>query len=265
MGQFILQERRDQVLIIRLNRPDRLNAWHAPMRDELVTAFIAANRDEAVRAVVLTGSGDQAFSAGQDLSETEQFDADRAVEWLAEWRTLYGSIRDMDKPVVAALNGVAAGSAFQVALLTDIRVGHAGSRMGQPEIDSGIPSTLGPWLMWDSLGWSRTVELTLTGRMMDGEECHRLGLIHELVSPDQVLPRAIEIAQQLAAKPPIAMKLNKQHFRTLTQAGFQAAEEAGVRIQREAFASGEPQTAMAQFFAERAARKQQSGNPPTSG
>lgn len=255
MGEFIREERHGDVLIIVLNRPERLNAWHAPMRDELVAAFRAANHDDAVRAVVLTGTGDQAFSAGQDLSETEQFDADRAVEWLEEWRTLYGSIRAMDKPVVAALNGVAAGSAFQVALLTDIRVGHRGSRMGQPEIDSGIPSTLGPWLMWDSLGWSRTVELTLTGRMMDGEECHRLGLVHYLVPAAEVLPRAIAVARELAAKPPVAMRLNKQRFRELTEAGFQEAEAAGARIQREAFASGEPQAEMAKFFAERKARK----------
>ena len=255
MAQFILEERHDDVLVIRLNRPERLNAWHAPMRDELVAAFRAANQDDMVRAVVLTGTGNHAFSAGQDLSETEQFDADRAIEWLEEWRILYGSIRDMDKPVVTALNGVAAGSAFQVALLTDIRVGHTGSLMGQPEIDSGIPSTLGPWLMWDSLGWSRTVELTLTGRLMDGEECHRLGLIHYLVPEDQVLARAVELAQELAAKPPMAMKLNKQHFRALTEAGFQKAESAGARIQCEAFASGEPQAAMGRFFAERAERK----------
>lgn len=251
---YITVELADGVLVVTLNRPERMNAWHAPMRDELVAAFRAANQDDEVRAVVLTGAGERAFSAGQDLSETQQFDAERAVAWMGEWRDLYGSIREMDKPVVAALNGVAAGSAFQVALLTDVRVGHAGSSMGQPEIDSGIPSTLGPWLMWDTIGRSRTVELTLTGRMMDGEECHRLGLIHYLVPRDEVLAKALEVARALAAKPPIAMKLNKRHFRELTEAGFRQAEEAGERIQREAFATGEPQASMAAFFAERAER-----------
>lgn len=251
---FITAELTDGVLIVTLNRPERMNAWHAPMRDELIAVFQAANQDDAVRAVVLTGAGDRAFSAGQDLAETQQFDAARAMAWISEWRALYGAIRELDTPVVAALNGVAAGSAFQVALLADIRVGHAGSTMGQPEIDSGIPSTLGPWLMWDAIGRSRTVELTLTGRMMDGEECYRLGLIHYLVPPDEVLVRALEVARALAAKPPVAMRLNKRHFRALTEDGFRQAEEAGARIQREAFATGEPQAAMAAFFAEQARR-----------
>src|SRR6185312_8807922 len=256
MYQFICFERRDEIAIITLNRPERFNAWHSPMRTEVASAFRESNADPEIRAVVITGSGDDAFSAGQDLAETQQFDAERAVEWMGEWRAMYGAIREMDKPVVAALNGVAAGSAFQVALLCDIRVGHAGSNMGQPEINSGIPSTLGPWLMQDMLGHSRTIELTLTGRMMDGVECHALGLIHRLVPPDAVLTTAIEIARDLANKPPIAMKLNKRHFRHVTEDGFAAAELAGEQIQHEAFASGEPQAAMEQFFAERRARKQ---------
>lgn len=254
--EFIKVERDGEVAIVTLNRPDRYNAWHAPMRIELADAMRALNADEKVRAIVLTGAGDKAFSAGQDLAETQQFDAERGVQWMEEWRNLYGAIRELDKPLVGALNGVAAGSAFQVALLCDIRVGHPGSSMGQPEINSGIPSTMGPWLMWDSIGRSRAIELTLTGRVMAGEECHRIGLIHHLVPREQVMAKAMEVARDLAAKPPLAMRLNKRRFRAVTEAGFQEAEEAGKVIQREAYGSGEPQAMMAQFFAERQARKQ---------
>ena len=104
------------------------------------------------------------------------------------------------KPLVGALNGVAAGSAFQVALQTDVRVGHEGTRMGQPEINSGIPTVLGSWLMIDRLGLSRTIELTLTGRMMEGRECHDIGLIHYLVPADQVLAKAKEVARDARRK-----------------------------------------------------------------
>jgi enoyl-CoA hydratase/carnithine racemase len=255
MYDFLIVERRDAVETVTLNRPEVLNAWHAPMRVELAKALEAANEAEAVRAVVLTGSGERAFSAGQDLSETKGFAGERAQAWIEEWRRLYAAIRGMRKPLIAALNGVAAGSAFQVALQCDIRVGHRGSRMGQPEINSGIASTLGPWLMKEMLGLSRMVELTLTGRMMDGEECHRIGLIHHLVEPQEVRPRAMAIAGELAAKPPVAMRLNKQRFAEMTQAGFEDALAAGSRIQREAYESGEPQRMMEAFFAERAARK----------
>ncbi len=255
MYEYLIVERRDAVETVTLNRPGVLNAWHAPMRVELAEALEAANAEEAVRAVVLTGAGDRAFSAGQDLSESKAFEGERAEAWIEEWRRLYGAIRGMRKPLIAALNGVAAGSAFQVALQCDIRVGHRGSQMGQPEINSGIASTLGPWLMKEMLGLSRTVELTLTGRMMDGEECHRIGLIHHLVEPHEVRAKAMDIAAELAAKPPVAMRLNKQRFAEMTQAGFEDALSAGSRIQREAYASGEPQRMMEAFFAERAARK----------
>ena len=260
MYEFVQTSDRGTVRIVTLNRPKAYNAWHGAMRHEVIDALRAAGSDASVRAVVLTGAGDKAFSAGQDLDETRQFDADAAVRWMDDWKLFYGTIRGLEKPLIAALNGVAAGSAFQVALLCDLRVGHPAVRMGQPEVDSGIPSTLGPWLMWEILGKARTVELWFTGRMVEGEEAHRLGLVNELVPQERVMPRALELAELLAAKPPIAMRLNKRRLREITEAAFQEAEEAGRRYQAEAFGSGEPQRMMAQFFAERTARKRQASS-----
>lgn len=254
MPQYILTERRGPVAIVTLNRREVLNAWHRPMREELVEAIAGFEADKSVRAIILTGAG-EAFSAGQDLSETMEFEPERAVEWIGEWEALYDLIRSLSKPLIAALNGVAAGSAFQVSLLCDFRIGHAGVRMGQPEIDSGIASTTGPWIMREMLGIARTIDLTLTGRMMDAAECHALGLINRLVPKEQVLTDALALAESLAAKPPVAMRLNKQRFREMTEAGFRDCLEAGMRIQRESFASGEPSRMMEQFFATRAAAK----------
>lgn len=254
MYSFIKTEIDDRVATVTLDRPEVLNAWHRPMREELVAALTAFNADPSIRAVILTGAG-RAFCAGQDLNEARTFDHDRVGEWIEEWRTLYGTIRGLDKPLVIALNGVAAGSAFQASLLADVRVGHPAVRMGQPEINSGIPSITGFWIMREVLGLSRTIELIVSGRMIDGQECHALGLIHYLVAEDQVMPKAREIAALLAAKPPIAMRLDKQRFRDATQAGFDDAMDAAVRIHREAYGSGEPQEMMKRFLAERATRK----------
>ena len=149
------------------------------------------------------------------------------------------------------MNGVAAGSEFQFALLCDLRVGHAGVRMGQPEIDAGIPSTTGPWIMLDRIGLARTVELTLTGRLMDGVECHQLGLINRLEPAAEVLTKTLALASELAAKPPVAMRLNKARFRALTEASFREALEAGARIQAEAYGTGEPARMMEAFLARR--------------
>jgi enoyl-CoA hydratase len=255
MPAFILTDRRGAAGVITLNRPTVLNAWHREMREELISALAAFERDRGVGAIVLTGAGDAAFSAGQDLSETMVFDPERAVEWVREWESLYGLIRSLSKPLIAALNGVAAGSAFQVALLADFRIGHPGVRMGQPEINSGIPSTTGPWIMREILGLARTIDLTLTGRMMDAQECVALGLLNRMVAPEQVMPEALRLAEELAAKPPVAMRLNKQRFREMTEAGFHDCLEAGMRLQREAFATGEPARMMERFFAARSAAK----------
>ena len=136
------------IATVTLNKPWKLNAWDTPMRAEIADVLRGWNRDARVRAVVMTGAGDRAFSAGQDLDETEKFQSGNdGANWFESWRGFYNSIRDLDKPCLAALNGVAAGSAFQAAMLTDVRVGHPGVRMGQAEINSGIPSVTGPMLM----------------------------------------------------------------------------------------------------------------------
>jgi enoyl-CoA hydratase len=254
MPEFVNVERRSEITIITLNRPEVMNAWHHPMRVELVAEFDAFERDESQRAVILTGAGDRAFCAGQDLNETKKFDIAAAKAWIGEWESLYGCIRGLTKPFVAALNGVAAGSAFQVALLADIRVGHAGVRMGQPEINSGIPGALGPWLLRETLGLSRAVELALTGRLMDAEECHSLGLIHRIVPQSEVLAASIEVARDLGQKPPIAMRLTKRRFRAMTEQGFRDSLDALIPMQEEAYEDGEPARYMAAFLERRKAR-----------
>ncbi|MCK1688605.1 AMP-binding protein [Bradyrhizobium sp. 145] len=249
-------ELRDGVLIVRLNRPERLNAWTSRMRDRLCDVLDRAATDKDVRAVVLTGAGRRAFCAGQDLSETEQFASDvNTKDWLQRLKRFYDAVRGTPKPVVVALNGLAAGSGFQITMLADVVVSHAGVQMGQPEVNSGIPSILGPWLMKESLGRSRTVELAVTGRMMDANECHRLGLIHHLVEEQSVLPLAVSLALDLASKPPEAFRLTKHYLCRANSAEYEKAWLLAAEGQTEAFNTGEPQAAMRDFFAVRRARK----------
>jgi enoyl-CoA hydratase/carnithine racemase len=255
MADFILRDTRGAVAVITLNRPEVLNAWHSPMREALVSALDAAEADDAVGAIIMTGAGDRAFGAGQDLNETKTFDPDRAELWIGEWERLYNRLRSLSKPLVMALNGVAAGSAFQVALLGDFRIGHPGVTMGQPEINSGIASTTGPWIMREMIGLARTVDLTLSGRMMDAAEAERLGLLNRVVPKERVMEEALALATELAAKPPVAMRLNTARFREVTEAGFRDCLAAGVRNQRESYATGEPARMMEAFLAARAAKR----------
>lgn len=250
MSDHILTNKQGRIGVITLNRPEVLNAWHSEMRKQLIAALEVFSKDDSLGAIVLTGAGERAFSAGQDLNETRSFDAERAKSWVGEWETLYDKLRSSPKPIIAALNGVAAGSAFQVALLCDFRVAHSDVRMGQPEINSGIASTTGPWIMREHLGLARTIDLTLSGRLMNADEAYNLGLINRLVAAEKVLTEALTLGEELAGKPPVAMRLDRQRFKEITEAGFRDCLEAGVRIQSEAYASGEP-ARMMQLFLER--------------
>ena len=256
MYKFIKTRIEDQIGILTLDRPETINGWHQPMRMEVSDALKKFNADPKVRAIIITGAGDRAWSSGQDLAETMVIKGgEEGVKWANYWVEFYDVLRSMEKGVVAALNGVAAGSAYQYAMMCDVRVGHSGSRMGQPEINSGITSTTGPWIMYDRIGRSRTIELTLRGRMMNGDEAHEIGLIHYLVPQNQVMAKAMEVAKVLASKAPLAMKLTKQRFREMTEAGFRETTQANIEISKENYASGEPQQAMKEFFEERARRR----------
>ncbi len=255
----------DRILVLTLNRPDALNAIDTALREALVGALAGANADAGVGAVVITGAG-KGFCSGQDLSETARYALDDVPDWLRANHRLYGAVRALDKPAVAAFNGVAAGAGFQIGLCCDLRVGYPEMRIGQPEIKAGLASIVGSQMMTqylgyghnvDSqmmtqyLGYGHNVELSLLGELLDGRRAHELGLLNRLVEREQVLPVAMELAGRLAAQPPTAMRLTKQRFRALTQPGFDAALDAAIAAQESAYRSGEPQAAMARFLAGR--------------
>jgi enoyl-CoA hydratase/carnithine racemase len=240
----------DRILVLTLNRPDALNAIDTALREALVGALAGANADAGVGAVVITGAG-KGFCSGQDLSETARYALDDVPDWLRANHRLYGAVRALDKPAVAAFNGVAAGAGFQIGLCCDLRVGYPEMRIGQPEIKAGLASIVGSQMMTQYLGYGHNVELSLLGELLDGRRAHELGLLNRLVEREQVLPVAMELAGRLAAQPPTAMRLTKQRFRALTQPGFDAALDAAIAAQESAYRSGEPQAAMARFLAGR--------------
>jgi len=252
----ILVTRDDGVAILTLNRPDRYNAWTRAMRNRLAQEVRGLMDDESVKALVFTGAGDRGFSTGQDFNESQGFDGDATSRaWLYEIKDLYDLIRRIEKPTVAALNGIAAGSGFQFALLMDFRIGHPGVTMGQPEINNGIPSVVGPWVMSERITLTQATDLALTGRLIDCEEAARMGLINKVVPAGEVLSTAIALARELGAKPPTALRHTKRAMRLSTQARFDQAFEIAEQAQVAAFASGEPQRCMEEFLRIRQARK----------
>ena len=252
--QSVLVEKDGEIATVSLNRPEALNAFNTTLRRELAAAMGELNGDKAVRGLVLTGAG-RAFSAGVDLKEAQDVQVPDIEAWFGQMRDVYQAIRLLDKPLVTALNGVAAGAGFQVALVSDIRVGHPGTRMGQPEINAGIPSVMGSFWMSLHVSLSLNLDLSLTGRLMDAEECRRVGLLNHLVPEQELMSKALEVARELAAKPPTAMRRTKQRFRESTQPAFDQAFQAAVLGQQECYAKGEPQRVIAEFIAKRGGKK----------
>lgn len=251
MYDTIKTETDGAVLILTLNRPDKLNALSPEMREEVKHALTAFNGDPAQRAAVITGAGDRAFCAGQDLAETRSLSEDTAKAWTEAIRDFHYTLLGLDKPLVAAINGIAAGAGIQIALLCDVRVGHAGTRMGQPEVKAGLTSVIGSFLLTESLGRAKSIALSLSGNLVAGDDCYRLGLLDYLVEPDELMSKALEMAEQLGAQPPVAMRLTKERYRETLIPKFDETFEAAARFQKQAYASGEPQQVMAAFLEKR--------------
>ena len=241
-------ERRDNLALVTLDRPDSLNAVNRALREALIATLAQADADDAVRAVVITGAGDRAFCSGQDLAETVAYTIDDVDDWLTRQHAMYQALRDLDKPCVVAWNGVAAGAGYQIGLCADLRVGYPELKLGQPEIRAGLASIVGSYLMSLQLPLSLNQQLSITGDLITGQRGYEIGLVNYLVPREQVLPKAIEVAGELARLGATALRLTKKRFRELSQPGFDAALVAAKEIQREAYRSGEPQAAMKKFF-----------------
>jgi enoyl-CoA hydratase/carnithine racemase len=244
----------ERVAVVTLNRPAAQNAWDAAMQTAVHAAVTSLDGSDDVDGIVVTGAGG-AFCAGQDLAEAARMTPDGVDAWLDNFLRLYDAILSSRKPIVAALNGVAAGSGYQFALLCDVRIGHDGVRIGQPEVSSGIPSITGLYLTLQSLGQSRTTELMLSGRLMDAAEAHAVGLIHRLVPREMVLAEAVATVRQLAGQPTVAYQLTKARLRAAIWDGLVEAFEVARETDRMAWASGEPQRVAQEFFETRRARR----------
>ncbi|MBK0418299.1 enoyl-CoA hydratase/isomerase family protein [Leucobacter sp. CSA1] len=249
MSDTILLERHDDHAVITLNRPEKLNAWTADMRRRLTETLRSVGEEDSCRVVIITGAG-RGFCAGQDLGEsagTDPSDHDAADRWIDSFEELYRAVRELDQITIAAINGVAAGSGFQLALLADFRVGDARARLGQPEARSGIPSVTGLWAMTNIMSLSKAAEFALSAELVDAQEAKSLGLVNFLAEPGEALSEARALGQRISALPQGAVRLTKQRIRDLTEASFVEAFEAAKRIHRRAYGSGEPQRKMSDF------------------
>jgi len=240
MSDIIFKEKKN-IAILTLNREKTLNAWTSIMRKQICQIFSELEKKKHIKAIIITGSGKKAFCSGQDLNEIKNFKSKNVNQWINEFKQVYIAIRSAEIPVIAAINGVAAGSGFQLALLTDIRVSHAKARFGQVEINSGVVSIIGPWIIEKVLGMSKTIELCLTGQLIDGKEAKKNGIVHYLTERDKVMSMSLKIAKQLSDKPEKAMKFTKKRIWEMFKKDMNDVFEKAKIYHKESFNSGEPQ------------------------
>ena len=244
----IIFERIDSIAVITLNRPQVLNALSTALKQELSDALARVKADPGIRALVTTGAGDRAFSAGQDLNEAKDLDGPAAEEWVREYERLYGHFRVLDIPVIAAVGGWCMGAGCQLALLADIRISSETAKFGMPEIRDGIPAIFGMGLLWNLVGMSRSVYLVLSGDHLDARQALEAGLTVKVVPQAELRAEAVAMAKTLAGYAPLAMQANKAFARRLTADHFRATARFCVGAQHDSFAAGDARRGMEAFL-----------------
>ena len=228
----ILLEKRGAVAVLTINRPDKLNALSSKVHAEGIIALDELRKDEAVRVLVIKGAGEKSFIAGADISEFVG-QTPTAQRNLFSEKTLFNSIDNFPKPVIAMINGFCLGGGCELALACDIRLASEKARFGQPEINLGIiPGGGGTQRLTRLVGEGKSMEMILTGEMIDADEAFNIGLVNHIYAPAELEPKTLEMANKIAEKSPIALQLAKEAVKLAARSNL----DEGLRREVDLFA-----------------------------
>ena len=206
--ETLLYDKRNAIGYITINRPEKLNALNRKVMEELFDCFQALQRDDEVRVVILTGSGEKAFVAGADINELAGQTPIEGKETSQFGQRVFNLIENLGKPVIAAINGFALGGGCELAMACTLRVAAETARLGQPEVKLGIiPGYAGSQRLPRLVGKCRALELILTGEPVTAHEAHRMGLVNQVVPAAELLAAAEKLAHKIIANAPLAIKL----------------------------------------------------------
>jgi len=230
--ETLLLERRDRVAFITINRPDKRNALNIKMREEGATLLDELRQDDSIGVVVFTGAGDKAFIAGADIAEFAGRSAMMQRDVMTA-RSLFTAIDSFPKPVIAMINGYCLGGGCELALACDLRIASENASFGQPEINLGIiPGGGGTQRLPRLIGEGKAMELILTGEIIDAQTAFAIGLVNHVVPADQLAAKTMEIAQRIAEKSPIALRLAKEAVKLAARSSL----DEGLRREVDLFA-----------------------------
>jgi enoyl-CoA hydratase len=227
--QYILVERDERVGIVTLNRPKELNALNFQIVSELGDAIGEFEHDDAIRCIVLTGAGEKAFAAGADIKEMSE---KAPTEMMFGGFEAWGRIKNIQKPIIAAVGGFALGGGCELAMHCDIIVASENARFGQPEILLGImPGAGGTQRLTRAIGKYRAMEMVLTGAQFTAQDMAACGLVNRVVPKGEHLSEALKLAKTIAEQAPVAARLAKN----AVLAAFETSLDQGLEIERKNF------------------------------
>ncbi len=204
----LLTEKKESVLVVTINRPDKLNALNDETLTELKSLFESLQNDKSINVVIITGAGQKAFVAGADIYELNKLNNISGKKFAEKGQAVFGLIENLNKPVIAAVNGFALGGGCELALSCHIRIASDNARFGQPEVNLGIiPGYGGTQRLARLINSGRAAEMILTGDMINAEEALSYGLVNRVYPAEELLKGALEIANKIASKGQIAVSM----------------------------------------------------------
>ena len=239
-----LYETEDGMATITINRPKALNALNKQAVQEISSRLDEAEEDETVKVIVITGAGDKGFCVGLDLKSVRGISAVDGMNLSLRGQKLTKKIEELRKPVIAAINGYALGGGLEMAMACDLRIASENARLGQTELNVGlIPGWGGTQRLPRLVGRAMAKELIFTAKMIDAKTAKQLGLLNEVVPPDELKSAVKKFAAELLTKPPVGLQLAKQLINSsietdLTKGLVQEAQAFGVLASTEDFNEG---------------------------
>jgi enoyl-CoA hydratase len=249
--EHLVEDRRDHIAVLRVDREERLGALSRSMVQDLLTYATHVAADPAVRVLVLTGTG-RGFIAGADITAYQGAAQAQFDDYQRLARRAYSALASLPQPVIAAVNGYALGGGFELALCCDFIVASSAARFGLPEVRLGLlPGGGGTQRLARAIGVRATKELVMTGRRLDAAEAKQLGLTVSTVEPDALMPAALSFAETLAAHAPLAVREAKRLIDDGVQAPLEAAWTLEQRVLSGLFASDDAREGIEAFMDKR--------------
>ncbi|NCB41504.1 MAG: crotonase [Clostridia bacterium] len=245
-------ERTENIGIIRINRPEAMNSLNEQVITELGAAVDLAEKDEAIRAIIITGEG-KAFVAGADISAMQPLDEKAGYAFGRLGQQVFRKIETMDKAVIAAVNGFALGGGCELAMACDIRIASENAKFGQPEVGLGItPGYSGTQRLPRLVGKAKAMELILTGNIIKAEAAESIGLVNKVVPQERLMEEALAMAKKIAGNAPVAVAYSKKAIQEgLEEADMDQAIQIEAVLFGECFATSDQKEGMGAFLEKR--------------